>query len=80
MAKQSGKENGVQEQKFSKKNQRSLEDYIKQMDDEEEFSLDADDGIFLIPYQNFIEFFTNLYINIDFPEEWSGVRFSSAWT
>jgi hypothetical protein len=63
-----------------KKNQRALEDYIKQMDDEEEFSLDADDGIFLIPYQNFIEFFTNLYINIDFPEEWSGVRFSSAWT
>ena len=50
------------------------------MDDEEEFSLNADDGIFMIPYQNFIEFFTNLYINIDFPEEWSGVRFSSAWT
>lgn len=50
------------------------------MDDEEEFSLNADDGIFMIPYQNFTEFFTNLYINIDFAEEWSGVRFSSAWT
>ena len=50
------------------------------MDDEEEFSLNAEDGIFLIPYQNFIEFFTNLYISIDFSLEWSGVRFNSNWT
>jgi len=31
-------------------NKKHLDDYIKTLDDEEEFSLDADDGIFLIPY------------------------------
>lgn len=31
-------------------NKKFLDDYIKTLDDEEEFSLDADDGIFLMPY------------------------------
>ena len=35
---------------------------------------------FLMHFDDWIKHFHNLYINIDFPEDWTGVRFMSAWT
>ena len=31
-------------------------------------------------YDDFINNFSTLFVNIDFPEEWTGVRFKSEWT
>ncbi len=39
-----------------------------------------DDGSFLIDFDDWKDLFTTLFINLDFPEKWTGVRFSSQWT
>ena len=57
-----------------------IEDYINTLPHEERFNIEDDDGTFLIHYMDWAENFTNLFINIDFPEDWTGVRFFSAWT
>lgn len=31
-------------------------------------------------YEDFINNFSTLFVNFDFPEEWTGVRFKSEWT
>jgi hypothetical protein len=36
-----------------------------------------DDGSFLIDFDDWKDLFTTLFINLDFPEKWTGVRFSS---
>jgi hypothetical protein len=57
-----------------------IEAYIKTLHEEEQFDIDDDDGTFLMNFDNWSENFTNLFINIDFPEDWTGIRFLSAWT
>lgn len=42
--------------------------------------MDADDGIFFIHYDDWKDNFTALFVNIDFPENWTGLRFRSRWT
>lgn len=42
--------------------------------------MEADDGTFLIPYEDWRDNFSVLFLIIDFPDEWTGVRFKSAWT
>lgn len=41
---------------------------------------DDDDGTFLIHYRDWRDFFNSLFINNDFPDKWTGVRFESGWT
>lgn len=50
------------------------------MPKEEEFNLDnKDDGIFFMAYDDWKDIFTGLFINNDFPEDWTGVRFIGNW-
>lgn len=58
----------------------ALKDYIATLPEDEQFDPDADDGTFLIPYRDWRDNFSTLFINNDFAEEWTGVRFKSAWT
>jgi hypothetical protein len=48
--------------------------------EDEKFELQDDDGTFLIDYQNFRDIFNRLFIAIDFPAIWNGIRFASEWT
>ena len=54
--------------------------YIKSLPPDEHFDLDADDGIFIMHYSDWKEHFSTVFLNLDFPEDWTGVRFKSAWT
>jgi hypothetical protein len=38
------------------------------------------DGKFLMHYNDWKDNFSTLFINNDFPEDWTGVRFRSEWT
>jgi len=57
-----------------------LEAYIQSLPPDEQYELDADDGTFLIGYEDWRDNFSTLFLNNDFPEDWTGVRFKSAWT
>jgi len=57
-----------------------IEEYVANKPIDEQFDLDADDGTFFMAYSDWKENFSTLFLNIDFPEDWSGVRFKSAWT
>lgn len=54
--------------------------YIETLEEDEKFDVDADDGTFFISFSDWKENFSTLFINIDFPEDWTAVRFKSAWT
>ena len=53
--------------------------YINSLPPDEQFDLDADDGTFLIHYDEWKDNFSTLFLNNDFPEDWTGVRFKSKW-
>ena len=50
------------------------------MPPDEKFELDADDGTFFMEYDEWKDIFSTLFLNVDFPDSWTGVRFKSAWT
>lgn len=56
-----------------------LLNYISSLPPDEHFDLDADDGTFLMHYDDWKEIFSTLFLNNDFPEDWTGVRFKSKW-
>ena len=39
----------------------------------------AEDGSFFMAYEDWKDIFSTLFINLDFPEAWTGVRFDSEW-
>lgn len=47
---------------------------------DEYFDMDADDGAFFMLYEDWKEHFSTFFLNNDFPEDWTGVRFQSKWT
>ena len=59
---------------------KELEKYVKSLPVDEQFELDADDGTFFMEYSEWKDIFSTLFLNVDFPDEWTGVRFKSAWT
>jgi len=63
-----------------KKYKKDILNYIHSLPPDEQFDMDANDGTFLIGYEDWKDNFSTLFINIDFPEDWTGVRFKSAWT
>jgi hypothetical protein len=56
-----------------------LQGYIDSLDEDDKFVLGEDDGTFLMCYSDFRNIFQNLFISVDFPVEWTGVRFQSCW-
>jgi hypothetical protein len=42
---------------------------------EEQFHPGDNDGMFMINYQSWREIYNNMYICLDFPDEWTGIRF-----
>jgi hypothetical protein len=64
--------------------------YIEKLDKDERFNPfnevhfgiqpGADDGIFFMSYEDWRDNFSTVFINIDFPDAWTGVRFKAAWT
>ena len=62
------------------KYKQDIDDYINSLPPDEKFDPEADDGTFLMHYDDWKDNFSTLFLNIDFPEDWTGVRFKSAWT
>ena len=58
----------------------ALNAYIASLAPDEQFTLGADDGTFLMNYNDWRDNFSTLFLNVDFPEDWTGVRFKSKWT
>ena len=63
-----------------KKYEKVLTEYIKSLPPDEQFPLEADDGTFFMEYTEWMGIFSNLFLNLDFPDNWTGVRFKSGWT
>jgi hypothetical protein len=59
---------------------RMIQAYIDSLAPDEKFDIDADDGTFFMSYEDWRDHFSTLFLNNDFPEDWTGVRFKSAWT
>lgn len=59
-----------------------LQEFMNGLPPDEQVNLDqpADDGSFFMDYNDWKDIFSTLFINLDFPEKWSGVRFDSQWT
>jgi hypothetical protein len=57
-----------------------IEAYIKGLAPDEQFTLGENDGTFLMHYSDWKENFSTLFLNLDFPEDWTGVRFNAGWT
>lgn len=57
-----------------------IEEYISSLPPDEQFNLEDDDGTFIMHYHDWKDSFSSLFLNIDFPEDWSGIRFASNWT
>jgi hypothetical protein len=55
-------------------------EYINDLPEEEQFDPEDDDGTFFMSFDDWKDNFSTLFLNIDFPEDWSGIRFKSAWT
>ena len=62
------------------KYQADLDAYVDSLPPDERVPLDADDGTFFMEYSEWKDIFSTLFLNVDFPDEWTGVRFKSAWT
>ena len=62
------------------KYQKDLLQYVRSLPPDEQFPLEADDGTFFMEYSEWKDIFSTLFLNVDFPDEWTGVRFKSAWT
>jgi len=62
------------------KYKKCIQEYVDDLPPDEQFELDKDDGTFFMHYSDWKEIFSTLFLNLDFPEDWTGVRFKSAWT
>ena len=57
-----------------------LENYINELEEDERFELGANDGTFLINFENFRNIYNKLFVANDFPDAWWCVRFASQWS
>ena len=48
-------------------------------DDDEPFDPTAEDGTFLMSYDDFSSIYNNMYVCVDFPEQWNGIRYKGSW-
>ena len=59
-----------------------LQEYMNTLPPDEKVDLDEpkNDGSFFISYEDWKDIYSTLFINLDFPEKWTGVRFDSQWS
>jgi len=57
-----------------------IQSYIDSLPPDEKFKLGDDDGTFFMCYDDWKDNFSTLFLNVDFPDHWTGVRFKSKWT
>jgi len=62
-----------------KKYEKQLKEWIETLPPDDQFDMGADNGIFFISYEDWRDTFSTLFVNIDFPEDWTGIRFKSRW-
>lgn len=61
------------------KYKKEIDSYLDELEDDEKFEIGKDDGTFLINYDDWSTIYNKLYVTIDFPASWSGVRFIDRW-
>lgn len=49
--------------------------YIDELENEEKFDMNADDGLFFMNYKSFRQVFNKLFVAVDFPDDWQAIRF-----
>ena len=47
--------------------------------EEDKFEAGIEDGTFLMCYSNWRDIYNNVFVCVDFPEEWCGVRYKYEW-
>jgi hypothetical protein len=62
------------------KYEKEIQKYIDSLPPDDQFTLGDDDGTFLMHYDDWHDQMSTLFLNCDFPEDWTGVRFQSKWT
>lgn len=62
-----------------KANEIELKKYIDDLQEEERFELDCEDGTFLINYQSWRDVFNRLFVANSFPDSWWCIRFNYEW-
>lgn len=62
------------------KYEKQIQKYIDTLPPDDQFELGADDGTFMMHYDDWHDQMSTLFLNCDFPEDWTGVRFESKWT
>ena len=64
-----------------KENLKILEQEIQKLGSDEQFDLlNPNDGCFLMSFKDWRNLYSNIYTCVDFPDNWSGVRFQGEWT
>ena len=63
-----------------KDHEKMIMEYVNELPPDEQFKLQDDDGTFLIDFVNFRDVYNRLFVAIDFPDVWNGIRFFSEWT
>jgi len=51
-----------------------IEKYNQAQSEDEKFA-PGEDGTFLMCYSDWRDIYNNLFISVDFPDDWSGIRF-----
>ena len=57
-----------------------IDKYLAGLQEEDDKFIPGDeDGTFLMNYLNWREVYNNMYICLDFPDNWSAIRYKAAW-
>jgi hypothetical protein len=54
---------------------KEVQKYINSLAPDEQFTIGDDDGTFLMHFDDWHDSMSTLFLNNDFPEDWTGVRF-----
>ncbi|CDW83096.1 cysteine protease family c02 [Stylonychia lemnae] len=56
-----------------------IQKYTSELAIDEQFTPGEEDGTFLINFRSWRDLFNNMYICVDFPDDWTGIRFKGCW-
>lgn len=70
---------GKEDDEKLEKHRQKIEDFKNEMEADEQFEIDAEDGLFFMNYKSFRECFDKMFIAINFPDHWTAVRYNGYW-